>query len=117
MFAPRIILLIGIAFHLDDAVTARAAGLTHNINLTHSLDISRIKSVDMIKLATTPLTQEAAKAAFASSAVMHGTPIAVGDRLMVKTTEGQLAMIAVKGLVGSSNAGSTDLDVSLLTIP
>jgi hypothetical protein len=105
------------AFHLHDAVTAHAAGIANSINLTNSYDISRIKSVDMVKLMGMPASQEAAKSAFASGSVIHGTVVLVGDHFMVKTTDGKLTMVRVTAITGSSNTGHAALELYPLSIP
>lgn len=104
-------------FHLDNAVDAKAAGIAYNINLTNSYDVTRIKEVRIVKVASRPPDQESAKRTFASGSKIGGSAIVGGEIFLVESTEGRLAMVTVLGFMGTGNAGQVNLRLERSTIP
>lgn len=106
------------AFHVDNAVAAKAAGKaqTPNINLTDSYVDAQIKDLEIVKVTTKPANQEAAKAAFAATGKIKGSVIIGGEMFLVKTTEGKLALVTIGTIVGTDNKANASFLVSVNTI-
>jgi hypothetical protein len=111
-----VFLYYGGAFHMEDAVTARASGVANNINLTNTYDVTKIKAVDIVKVTTKPADQEAAKAAFAAGPVVHGATVVQGDMLLVKSTGGKLALVTVSEITGNDKAAAGSVLLQVNTI-
>lgn len=111
-----VFLYYGSAFHLEDAVMAKASGIANNINLTNSYDATKIQDVDMVKVTTKPADQEAAKAAFDAGTKIHGSAVVQGDMFLVKSTGGKLALVTVSTITGNDKtaAGSVLLQVNTI---
>jgi hypothetical protein len=107
----------GGAFHLDNAVHAKAAGIANNIPMTNFYDDSKIKDLPIVKVTAKPADQEAARAAFAAGSKIQGMTIQAGDMFLAESTGGKLALITVTAIYGSDRTGKADLDVTPLTIP
>lgn len=105
------------AFHLHNAVQAKAVGVAHDINLTTSYDPARIKDIRIVKIAAKPADQETARKAFADGTLIMGTLIRAGDMLLAESGGGKLALVTVKAISGTTSAGTADLDINLLTLP
>jgi hypothetical protein len=111
-----VFLFFGGAFHLDDAVTARADGIANNINLTNSYDLTKIQAVSMVKVTTKPADQEAAKAAFTAGTVVHTSTVVAGDMFLVMSTGGKLALVTMSSITGTDKAAAGSVLVQVDTI-
>jgi hypothetical protein len=105
------------AFHLNNAVEAKAAGVANSIIMTIAYDDARIKSVKIVKITAKPADQEEARKVFAAGAPIHGSVIQAGDIFLAESTGGKLALVTVRSVVGTDNKGAADFDLNLLTIP
>jgi hypothetical protein len=103
-------------FHLEDAVMARASGVTYSINLTNTYDATQIKDVDMVKVTTKPADQEAAKAAFTAGSKIHGSAVVAGDMFLVMSTGGKLALVTVSSITGADKTASASVLLQVNTI-
>jgi hypothetical protein len=103
------------AWHLENAVMARASGVTHNIDLTDTYDVDEIEDIPYVKVTTMPANQEAAEAAFDAGTKIKGSTIAAGDIFIINTTGGALAVLKVTAVAGVAN-GTGDFSFTLLTI-
>jgi hypothetical protein len=112
-----VFLYYGGAFHLDNPVAAKAAGVANNINLTSGYDDAKIKNTRLVKIAVQPVTHAAALNAFAAGTKLSGTPVAAGDMLLVETTGGHIVLVMVKSIQGTDKTGTADLTLSAVTIP
>jgi hypothetical protein len=104
------------AWHLENAVMARASGITHNIDLTDSYDVTEIDDIPYVKVGTMPANQEAAEAAFDAGTKIKGSVIANGDVFLINTTGGAIAVLKVTSVTGATSAGVGEFSFSLLTI-
>jgi hypothetical protein len=105
------------ALHLDDAVSARDAGIAQNINLTNGFDAAKIVHVDMVRITSEPPDQETAKIQFDSSAkIIHGAVVGAGDMFLVKSTGGKLAFLKVVSLTGTDRAAQGAVLLKVLTL-
>ncbi|MBW8889503.1 MAG: hypothetical protein JF616_17245 [Fibrobacteres bacterium] len=111
-----VFLFYGGAFHLEDAVMARASGVANNINLTNSYDVTKIQDVDMVKVTTKPADQEAAKAAFTAGTKIHGSTVAQGDMFLVMSTGGKLALVTMSSITGTDKAAAGSVLLQVNTI-
>ncbi|MDQ3000626.1 MAG: hypothetical protein M3Y08_05130 [Fibrobacterota bacterium] len=107
----------GGSFHVDNAVSAKAAGVANSINLTNSYSDSKIKDIGIVKVMTKPANQEAAKAAFTAGTPIKSSVITGGEMFLVKTTEGKLALVTVGTIVGTDNKANAEFKVTINTIP
>ena len=105
----------GSAFHLDNAVAAKAAGLANSINLTNSYG-STIVGVDIVKVTTLPNDQEAAAKAFTDGSKISGSAVVEGDMFLVKSTGGKLVLVTVGAIVGADKTGGAKISLSVNTI-
>ncbi len=112
-----VFLFYGNAFHLDNAVAAKAAGTANSINLVNSYDVTLIRNIDLVKTAAMPADQESAKRIFTGGVNLHGSTIQPGDVLIVESTGGALFVVRISAVTGASSSGSGDLEISPLTIP
>jgi len=113
-----VFLFYGNAFHLLDAVNAKAAGLaqTPQINLTNSYDDAQIQHVDMVKVTTKPADQEAAKAAFTAGSKIHESTVVAGDMFLVMSTGGKLALVTMSSITGTDKAAAGSVLLQVNTI-
>lgn len=107
----------GSSFHLNNAVTAKAAGIANNINLTDSYDVAKIKDVRMVKVASRPADRESAQRIFATGEKIQGAPVSGGEIFLVESTGGRLAMVTVVKLVGTTSAGTVEVRVERSSLP
>ncbi|MEO7424757.1 MAG: hypothetical protein ABI036_06185 [Fibrobacteria bacterium] len=112
-----VFLFYGNAFHLDNAVAAKAAGLANSINLVASYDVTLIQNIDLVKTAAMPADQESAKRIFTDGVKLQGSTIQPGDLLIVESTGGALHLVKVSSFTGTDKVGDAVLDISPLTIP
>jgi hypothetical protein len=112
-----VFMFYGGAFHVDNAVAAKAAGVANNINLTNTYDATKIKDIEIVKVSTKPADQEAAKAAFAAGTKIKGSVITGGEMFLVMTTESKLALVTVGTIVGTDNKANASFKVVLNSIP
>ena len=112
-----VFMFYGGAFHMDNAVEAKKAGVANNINLTNTYDNAKIVDIDIVKVTTKPADQEAAKAALASGTKIDGSAITGGEMFVVKTTGGKVALVTVGTIVGTDNKANSSFKVSINTIP
>ena len=112
-----VFMFYGSAFHIDNAVSAKAAGIANSINLTNSYSDSQIKNIDIVMVSTKPADQEAAKAAFAAGTKIKSSVIKGGEMFLVMTTESKLALLTVGSIVGTDNKANASFTVVLNTIP
>jgi hypothetical protein len=101
------------AFHLDNAVAAKAAGIANNINLTDSYDNSRIKDTRIVKVSAKPKDQESARIALQAGPESSSNIVKGGEIFLVLTTEGKVALVTVGAINGDNYAGDGQLSVSL----
>jgi hypothetical protein len=113
-----VFLFYGNAFHLLDAVDAKAAGKaqTPQINLTNSYDDLLIQHVDMVKVTTKPADQEAAEKAFAAATPIHSSVVVAGDMFLVQSTDGLIALVTISSITGSDKAAAAQVLLSIDTI-
>lgn len=104
-------------FHLDNAVQAKAAGIANSINMTNSYDNAQIKDLGMVKVSAKPADQESARKVFAAAAKIKGSVILAGDRFLVQSTEGRLAMIMVVSIEGTGSSASAVVEITPVTVP
>jgi hypothetical protein len=105
------------AFHLDNPVSAKAAGVANNINLTNSYDDARIRNLRLVKITVSPITQEDAEKAFAAGSKIYGSAVTAGDMLLVESTGGRLFFVTVAGISGMDRAGTAELKIASVTLP
>lgn len=110
-----VFLFYGDAFHILGAVDAKAAGQANNINLTNSYG-SSIVHVDLVKVTTVPDDQEAAKAAFDAGTKIHSSAVVAGDRFLVKSTGGKLALVKIATITGTDKAAAASVTLQVNTI-
>jgi hypothetical protein len=106
----------GGAFHLDNAVAAKAAGVANAINLTNTYSDAQIKDIKIVKITTKPDNQEAAKAAFDAGTAIKGSAVVEGDMFLVMSTGGKLALVTVGPIVGADKTGGAKIKLSVNTI-
>jgi hypothetical protein len=106
----------GSAFHLENAVMAKASGIANSINLTNSYNSAQIKDVGIVKITTKPDDQEAAKAAYTAGSKIQGSAVVEGDMFLVMSTGGKLALVTVGTIVGSDKTGGAKIKISVNTI-
>jgi hypothetical protein len=111
-----VLLYYSSAWHLENAVKARASGITHNIDLTDSYDEDEIEDLSYVKVTTMPADQEAALAAFTAGTKIQGSVIANGDIFLINTTGGEIAVLKVVSVTGATAAGVGEFSFNLLTI-
>ena len=104
------------AWHLENAVMARASGVANNINLTNTYDVSKIEDVPYVKVSTMPADQEAALAAFTAGTHIKGSVITGGEIFLINTTGGEIAVLKVTSVSGTTSAGVGEFSFNLLTI-
>ena len=107
----------GGAFHLDNAVAAKAAGVANNINMTNSYDNAKIRDIGIVKITMMPVNQQAARAAFEAGIKIQGSVITGGEWFLAESTGGKLTVVRVISVVGTSNTGSGEVDVTPPAIP
>jgi hypothetical protein len=106
------------AYHIDNTMAARAAGVANSINLTNTYDQTKVKDNKFVKVTSAPANQEAAKKAFTDAATKLATStVSNGDMFIVQTTDGDYAFVKVVAVTGASNTGAADFSVSVTTIP
>jgi hypothetical protein len=113
-----VFLFYGDAFHILDAVDAKAAGIaqTPQINLVNTYDNTKIVHVDIVKVTATPADQEAAKAAFDAGTKFHSSAVVAGDMFLVKSTGGKLALVKVASIAGSDKSAAATITLQVNTI-
>lgn len=104
------------AWHLENAVMARASGVTHNINLTNTYNVNQIEDISYVKVASMPADQEAAEKAFDEGTSIQGSVITGGEIFLINTTGGNIAVVEVKAVTGTTSAGVGEFTFSLLSI-
>lgn len=104
------------AYHLDNAVQAKAAGIANSINMTNSYNDAQIKDIRIVKVTVKPADQESARKAFADGIKIKGSVIQAGDMLLAESTGGKLALVTVRSIAGTNSGGSAEVDINLLTI-
>lgn len=105
------------AFHLDNAVQAKAAGVANSINLTLGYDTTKIKDIFLVRIAGMPADRETARLVFAAGTKIKGSVITAGDRFLAESTEGKLVMVTVVSVSGTDKQGAAEVDLNPLTLP
>lgn len=105
----------GAAFHLDNAVAAKAAGIANNINLTNTYGTT-IVDAKIVPVTTKPADQEAAKAAFTSGTPSPTNMVVEGKMFLVMSTGGKLVLVTVGPIVGADKTGGAKIKLSVNTI-
>ena len=103
-------------WHLENAVMAKASGITNSIKLTDGYDDTKIKDLKIVKLTAKPADQEDAKAKLAAGTAIKGSVIVGGEYFVMNTTGGKVAVVYVKSVIGTDNKGAGDFTFSLLSI-
>ena len=96
------------AAHLDGARAARDSGAKYTINLTNTYDTTKVKDIMMVKVTAKPADQEAGITAYTAGPLIRSTTIAIGDKFVVKTTEGKYAYVEIAAVAGTT-AGTADV--------
>jgi len=104
------------AFHMDNAIAARSAGIANSINLTNSYTLASLKDTKIVKITAAPADQEAAKAAFTAGTASPTNVIAGGEMFLVETTSGKVTLVTVGTIVGTDNKANANFNVSISTI-
>ncbi len=111
-----VFMFYGAAFHMDNPTAARLAGIANSINLTNTYDVTKIMDLKIVKIATMPADQEAAKVAFDAGTASPSNVIVGGEKFIVKTSGGKLCIVTVGTIVGTDNKANASFMVSLSTI-
>jgi hypothetical protein len=112
-----VFLYYGSAFHLEDAVNAKASGIANSINMTNTYDDAKIVHVDMVRITSEPADQESAQLMFDSADVkIHGAAVVAGDMFLVKSTGGKLALVKMVSFTGTDKAGQAVAQLKTLTL-
>lgn len=105
----------GGAFHLDNAVAAKAAGIANAINLTNTYGTT-IVDVKIVPVTTKPADQEAAKAAFTAGTASSSNVVVEGKMFLVMSTGNKLVLVTVGPIVGADKTGGAKIKLSVNTI-
>ena len=114
LFHPK----TGGSLKLFGARAARDAGVADTINLTNGYDTNLVKDIKFVQVSAKPASQQAAKELYVEAQedddLLRSVAVAVGLKLVVKTTENRYVYLEVTGITGgTANTGTAALTLSI----
>jgi hypothetical protein len=103
------------SFSLNGTQTAKDSGVAHTINLTNNYPNNLAAEIKLLVVDEKPANQELAAELWAdaegTAALVGSVKIVVGTKFLVVTSAGNLVYVEVKGITGTTSAGTAKLDI------